>query len=107
MTVTLAFALLGIIIFIGFFGSVVFQRTRIPDLPVLLFIGILIGPVLHLLDPGQLSGFTPYFATFAMIMILFDGGLGLDLRRILHQFTGAALLTLLAFAVTVVLTTLV
>ena len=107
MTVTLAFALLGIIIVIGFLGSVIFQKTRIPDLPVLLFIGILIGPVLHLLDPVQLAGFTPYFATFAMIMILFDGGMGLDIRSILHQFMGATLLALLTFVVTVALTTLV
>jgi cell volume regulation protein A len=104
MTVTLAFALLGIIIFIGFSGSLIFSRTRIPDIPVLLFIGILIGPILHLLDPGQLSGFTPYFATFAMIMILFDGGMGLDFRNILHHFTGAAFLALLTFLATLGLT---
>jgi Na+:H+ antiporter len=107
MTVNLAFALLGIIIFIGFFGTVVFQRTRIPDLPVLLFIGILLGPVLHLMDPGELAGFTPYFATFAMIMILFDGGMALDLRSILSQFTGAVLLAVLGFLATAALTTLI
>jgi Na+:H+ antiporter len=107
MTVTLAFALLGVIIFIGFFGSVVFQRTRIPDLPVLLFVGILLGPVLHLMDPAQLAGFTPYFATFAMIMILFDGGMALDLRSILRQFTGAVLLAMLGFLTTGALTTLI
>ncbi|HUK56574.1 MAG TPA: cation:proton antiporter [Nitrospiria bacterium] len=104
MTVNLAFALIGIIIFIGFFGSVVFQRTRIPDLPVLLFIGILLGPFLHLLDPAQLANFTPYFATFAMIMILFDGGMALDLRSILRQFTGAVLLAVLGFLATAALT---
>jgi Na+:H+ antiporter len=107
MTVNLAFALLGVIIFIGFFGAVVFQRTRIPDLPVLLFIGILLGPVLHLMDPGELAGFTPYFATFAMIMILFDGGMALDLRSILSQFTGAVLLAVLGFVATAALTTLI
>jgi Na+:H+ antiporter len=107
MSVSLAFALLGIIIVVGFLGSVIFQKTRIPDLPILLFIGILVGPVLHLLDPAQLSGFTPYFATFAMIMILFDGGMTLDFRNILRQFSGAALLALLTFAATMALTTLI
>jgi len=107
MTVNLAFALLGVIIFIGFFGTVVFQRTRIPDLPVLLLIGILLGPVLHLMNPEELAGFTPYFATFAMIMILFDGGMALDLRSILSQFTGAVLLAVLGFTATAALTTLI
>jgi cell volume regulation protein A len=107
MSIGLAFALLGIIIIVGFLGSVIFQKTRIPDLPVLIFIGILVGPVLHLLDPDRLSGFTPYFATFAMIMILFDGGMTLDFRNILRQFSGAALLALLTFAATMALTTLI
>jgi cell volume regulation protein A len=107
VSVTLGIALLGIIILIGYLGSVLFQKTRIPDLPVLLFIGILVGPVLHLLDPDKLSGFTPYFATFAMLMILFDGGMTLDFRAILRQFSGAALLAFLTFAVTMALTTLI
>jgi cell volume regulation protein A len=107
VTVTLAFTLLGIIIIIGFFGTIIFQRTRIPDIPVLLLIGILIGPVFHLLDPAQLSGFTPYFAIFAMLMILFDGGMQLDLRSILKQFVGAALLALLTFLATMFLTTFI
>lgn len=58
MTVTLVFALLGVIIFIGFFRAVVFQRTRIPDLPALLFVGILLGPVLHPMNPARRSTFT-------------------------------------------------
>lgn len=107
MSVGLAFALMGIIIIVGFLGSVIFQKTRIPDLPVLILIGILVGPVLHLLDPDQLSGFTPYFATFAMVMILFDGGMTLDFRNILRQFSGAALLALLTFAATMALTALI
>jgi cell volume regulation protein A len=107
MTVDLAFALIGSIIFIGFLGSVVFHRTRIPDLPVLIFIGIVLGPILHLMDPDQLAAFTPYFATFAMIMILFDGGMSLDLRSILRQFTGAVLLAVLGFLATAALTALI
>lgn len=71
---------------------------------MLILIGILLGPVFRLMDPTQLAGFTPYFATFAMIMILFDGGMTLDLRSILRQFTGAVLLAVLGFLATAALT---
>jgi cell volume regulation protein A len=107
MTVQLAFALLGMIILIGFLGSIIFQKTRIPDLPVLLFIGILVGPVLHLIDAERLSGFTPYFATFALLMILFDGGMSLDFRQILRQFSGATLLALFTFSATMAMTAMI
>ncbi|MBI3995563.1 MAG: cation:proton antiporter [Nitrospirae bacterium] len=97
MTVTLAFALLGLIIFIGFFGSLIFQRTKVPDLLALVLIGVVLGPVLNLFDPGTLSPITPFFGTLALIIILFNGGLELEIDRIVRQFAGASLLVLLVF----------
>jgi Na+:H+ antiporter len=97
MSVTLAFALLGVIIFIGFFGSLIFERTRIPDLLGLILIGILLGPVMNVLDPQTLSPITPFFGTLALIIILFNGGLELEIDRILRQFSGASLLVLFTF----------
>lgn len=84
MTLELAFGLLGAITLLGFAGSLLFERTQIPDLMVLILIGILLGPVLGLLTPAQLAPITPYFATLAMIIILFEGGLGLNLRSIMR-----------------------
>lgn len=39
-----AFLAIGSIIFLGFFGNLVFTRFRIPDVLILIFLGMVIGP---------------------------------------------------------------
>jgi cell volume regulation protein A len=101
MALNLAFGLLGVIILLGFAGSMLFARTRVPDLMGLILVGILLGPVLGLLRPAQLAPITPYFATLAMIIILFEGGLGLDLKGIMRRAGAAFAFSLATFMLSV------
>lgn len=45
ISLNLPFLIAGIIIFIGFFGTLFFQKTRIPDVLFLIVIGVLLGPI--------------------------------------------------------------
>ncbi|MCJ2532960.1 MAG: cation:proton antiporter [Candidatus Thermoplasmatota archaeon] len=84
------FLAIGSIIFIGFFGNSVFNRFRIPDVLILVLLGMVIGPDLlgtrfglvttEVLD--SINQFKDIFLSAALVIILFDGGLSLDIRSV-------------------------
>lgn len=100
-----AFLAIGAVIFIGFFGSLIFNKYRIPDVLMLVFVGILLGPDvlgerLGLVTEGTLnyvSGFNDFFLSVALVVILFDGGLCLDLRSVVESMRISAFMTILTF----------
>jgi cell volume regulation protein A len=57
MEISLVFLAAGIIIMTGFFGIFFFDKTKIPDVLLLMGIGILLGPVFGLIDPAELRHF--------------------------------------------------
>ncbi|QOX78855.1 cation:proton antiporter [Trichlorobacter lovleyi] len=98
--VSYAFILAGVVIMAGFFGNVFFEKTKIPDVLVLLGIGILLGPVGGFVKPENLHHMAEYVGSLALLVILFEGGMDLDLNRLLEEFGSAALLVLLSFCLT-------
>jgi cell volume regulation protein A len=76
----------------GFAAGRFFERTRFPDVPILLALGLLLGPmnrwaVRHgwgsesmadALDPALLREVAPFIAAFALVVLLFDSGMELD-----------------------------
>lgn len=98
MDVSFVFLIAGIIILIGFFGSLSFEKTKISDVLVLLGIGVLLGPVLRLVNPQSLTHFADYFGSLALMIILFEGGMDMDMDRLIKEFGTASLLVILSFA---------
>jgi len=101
------FGLLGGLIVLAFAANRLFRHTRIPDHVVLIVIGVLLGPVFHVIDVDKLRPVTHAFGTLALIVILFEGGLELNLRETIRHFRGAFLLSILAYVLTVGLVALV
>jgi Na+:H+ antiporter len=98
MSITLLFALLGGLVVLAFVANRLFRRTRVPDVIVLLATGLLLGPTFGLVHASQFQPVTHAFGTLAVILILFEGGLGLDLRSTIRHFPGGLLLSFLAYA---------
>ena len=101
-----AFFLVAAIIFIGYFGFMFFSKTKISETLMLLAIGLLIGPGLNLLGPteiGVFEGFLPFFASFALMIILFEGGMQLNFFKTLRSLSGTFLFTLGVFFATLAL----
>jgi len=71
--------IVGSLIFVAHAFTGLFSRTRIPDVLLLTIIGILLGPVSHLVKPENFGSVGPVFATVTLIIILFEAGLSLDL----------------------------
>ncbi len=101
MDISLLFGLLGGLIVLAFVANRLFRHTRIPDLVVLIGIGVLIGPVMHWVDVEKFKPVTHAFGTLALIVILFEGGLELKLRETVRHFPGALLLSVLSYVLTV------
>ncbi len=101
MTPNAFFGLLGGLIVLAFLANRLFRHTRIPDLVVLIVLGVFIGPVFHWVDAEQYKPVTHAFGTLALIVILFEGGLELKIRETVKHFPGALLLAFLSYFVTV------
>lgn len=97
MKVPAVFAVTALVIGAGFAGRALFRKTRVPDIPILLGIGVLLGPVLHLVDTSMLLPLAPYIGTLALLVIMLEGGMSLDVDRVLRQMKWAFLLTVAAF----------
>ena len=109
-----AFLAIGAIIFIGFFGNLIFTRFRVPDVLLLVALGMLIGPDLlggafNLVTKGTLAGINQYrdfLLTAALVLILFDAGLNLNIKSVLQSMKLAAFTTVLTLLLEIVIVAL-
>lgn len=91
LDVLTAFLAVGAIILIGFTAVWIFERTRVPDLLILIFLGLFLGPIALryfgvAFVPAAILGLaTPYFTAVALMIILFDGGLDLRIREVVRH----------------------
>ncbi|MEM3085790.1 MAG: cation:proton antiporter [Halobacteria archaeon] len=65
----------GFILASGFVVHSLFRRLGAPDILFLLFLGLLLGPVLGVLDRGLLLAVSPLVSAIALVVLLFEGGL--------------------------------
>jgi cell volume regulation protein A len=99
-TVAQVIAFVGILVFLAHLFSAIFSRTRIPDVILLIIIGICVGPLLGLATPAMFGEVGPVFTTITLIIILFEGGLALKLNMLRSAFSGAMLLAFLSYLLT-------
>lgn len=77
---------LGLIVLLGAIGHWIAWRIKLPAIILLLSFGFLIGPILGILDPDQLFGQLLFpFVSFAVALILLEGGLSLNIRELKHS----------------------
>jgi len=96
----------GVVIFLGVAGEAFFKKTGIPDVAFLMVLGVIIGPVLGIIQPEAVIQIVPYFAALALIIIMFDGGLNLDLKQIIKTAHFSFTLAILGFILSVVIATI-
>jgi len=78
-------ALFGATVVIGYLGNYFFAKTRIPDIIWLLIFGLIIGPVLGLIDTTVFIRSVPFLASLALLVILFDAGLHMNIYRVIRD----------------------
>ena len=95
------FTLLGVTLFLGYISSIIFKKTQIPDIIWLLMFGFFIGPVFNLIDRMLFITIAPVLASFALLIILFEAGLEMNLNEIVKQFPRSILLSVVGIALTI------
>lgn len=93
----------GVLLFLASLFVALFRRTRIPDVLLLIGLGLLLGPFTGTVTPDAFGRAGHALSTIALTVILFESGLTLRLDA-LRQSLGATLrMTLLGFAATMAL----
>ena len=95
----------GLIIFAAHFFTALFERTRIPDVLPLIFIGILIGPLFNILSPDDFGYVGPLLSAVALALMLFEGGSHLTLETLKTSLKDCVVLALMTFMLTVLIST--
>jgi cell volume regulation protein A len=101
MELNLFFALLGGLLVLAFVANRLVRFTGVPDVIILLLTGVLLGPVLKIVDPEVFRGATRGFGSLALLLILFEGGLDLKLKEIVSHFAAGFFLSLACYVLSV------
>jgi len=91
--------LLGGLLVLAFVAEEAFRWLRVPTVLVLMGCGLLLGPVAHVLPAQEFVRVAPHFGALAFLLILFEGGLDLDVHEVMHRLRPGALLALIGFGV--------
>lgn len=82
---------------------VVFRRTQVPDVLLLIGVGILLGPVTASVAPADFGKVGAAASTIALTIILFESGLSLSAESLIRSARSTLVLSGAAFAATVVI----
>lgn len=102
MNSSLTILFLGIIIFLAHWFSGIFDRKGIPDVLLLMLVGILFGPILKLVKHDDFGIAGPMFTSLTLVIILFEGGIGLNISELRKSLGGSLTLTAINFVVTTI-----
>ena len=91
---------IGLLIFVSHLFAGIFEKRGIPDVLMLMIIGIIIGPVLNLVTPESFGIVTGIFTTITLVFILFQGGLDLRFETMQSALRGMTFITCTNFGAT-------
>jgi len=89
--------MVGTLLVVAYIANRLSRLTRVPDLVVLLLIGVTLGPILHWVRPATFQGAIDILGTLALILILFAGGAELRLQQAARYAPAALLLMIVSY----------
>lgn len=102
MNIAVTVVAIGLLVFLSHAFAIVFSKVRVPDVLLLMLIGIILGPVLGVVSPEVLGVIGSVFTTVTLVIILFEGGTELKFDVLQSSIKGMTLLTSMNFFVTMV-----
>jgi potassium/hydrogen antiporter len=93
---------IGLLVFLAHFFTALFKRKRIPDVLLLLLLGVVLGPLTGWVKPEDFGHVGGVISMFALIVILFESGIDLRPDVILRTWRPTLSLTFITFGVTIV-----
>jgi len=92
--------IIGLMLFFAHFLSLQFSKTHIPDVLVLMLVGIVIGPLLGIVTSDDFGKIGSLIATIALVVILFEGGTSLNLDVLGKSLGMTSVLSVISFVLT-------
>ena len=91
---------LGTLVFAAHWFAEIFSKKRIPDVLMLMFIGIFFGPLLKIVDADRLSTIGSIFGQLTLVTLLFESGTELSFRTLADSIKNTVTLTIVNFLIT-------
>lgn len=88
---------LGTLIFAAHWFAEIFSKKRIPDVLMLMLIGITIGPLFKIVDADELSSMGNIFGQLTLVILLFESGTELSYRTLAESIKNTISLTIVNF----------
>ncbi len=110
-TIEFPFLLFGAVVLIGFGGNLLFKYTKIPEALFLIIAGLIMGPVLGVIEPASAITLMPTIVALMLIVVMLDNGISFDLFRVMRSLPATlafslGVMTLTALALTLLLSML-
>ncbi|MBQ0159056.1 MAG: cation:proton antiporter [Bacteroidales bacterium] len=102
----MTYIFLGLLIFCAHLFNAWFSSRRIPDVLLLMGIGIIAGPVTGWISPDSMKDIGPVLASLTLLFILFDSGTDMRLDTVRKYWSGVVQVTFLSFMISMVTTTI-
>ncbi len=107
LDIPLILGLADIFILIGYVSDYIFRRFGLPDIIILFAIGLLLGPFFGVIERADIIDFAPLLSALVITIILFDGGLNMNYKRVLKGSGRAIILAATGVVLTMITTALV
>ena len=101
--IALVIAVVGGLIFLAHLFLHIFNRTRVPDVLLLIVVGIILGPASNLVPTESFGLVGPIFVTITLVVILFEGGIALKLSALKSALSKAVKLAVTGFFLTMII----
>ncbi|MGF1585243.1 MAG: cation:proton antiporter [Bacteroidales bacterium] len=97
MEISFVIVFLGLLIFFAHLSNELFNKTKIPNVLLLLLIGIILGPVTGIVHISFFGEVGRIFTTITLIIILFESGISLKFSELRQSIGPATFITLFNF----------
>ncbi|MBL7160222.1 MAG: cation:proton antiporter [Candidatus Aenigmarchaeota archaeon] len=87
--------LFSVTIILGYIGSIIFEKTKIPDVIWLMGLGLIVGPIFKLVDTNLFISMSLFMSAIALIIILYDAGLNMNFYQLIRGVPRSGLLAVL------------
>lgn len=101
--IALIIAVVGGLIFLAHLFLHIFNRTRVPDVLLLIVVGIILGPASNLVPTESFGLVGPILVTVTLVVILFEGGVALKLSALRSALSKAVKLAVTSFFLTMII----
>jgi len=97
LSIPLALVAIGLLVFLAHLFSSLYNKKMVPDVLLLMVIGLIVGPVLGIASPSDFGFLGPVFTSITLVIILFEGGTTLSLSILKSSWKSTLNLTLAGF----------